>query len=51
MTIDSFLAPDAPGTPAQQPSETKAPQQTSQHSNPKPPPDPDEPIDWDDVLE
>ena len=50
MTIDSFLAPDAQASPTSQNlTETKASKKPSQHSTPKPPPD--EPIDWDNVLE
>lgn len=48
MTIDGFLAPDAPAS--QKPVETKTAQKPSQHPTPAPKP-PDEPIDWDDVLE
>ncbi len=47
MTIDSFLAPAAPG--AQKPAETKTAKKPSQHLTPPKPPD--KPIDWDNVLE
>jgi hypothetical protein len=52
ITIDSFLTPDVKASPAsQKPTETKTAKQPSQHSTPPPPKPPDEPIDWDNVLE
>lgn len=50
MTIESFLAPDTQAAAAaQKTTETKATSQPSRQATPKPPPE--EPTDWDNVLE
>jgi hypothetical protein len=47
MTIDSFLAPETAAATTQKSTETKAMKQPPQHSTPQP----ETPIDWDNVLE